>query len=459
MAKPAVDTWQDRPSGIPASVPPPSVPLSFLAAAGLGLVACGAAWIWAAGYATQDPTSDPVVAAVHFGVLATLAMGILGATHQFTPVITTRPLRSVRLARATFALWLVTAWMLPLAIATEQLALTEVSGAVAGLAVVLLAINLAKPLSVLGKGAPVNALRLGVLGALLTGLLGAAFVGDRQTSWFELSGHTDLAMGVLGLFCWLGATYVGVAEKLWPMFMLAHVPGQHRAGRLAAWSVPTGGALLAAGLGWGIVGLAVAGAPLLSLGLVAHLVSLSLHVRYRRRKRDLHLTFVVTSASWLPVAAGLAIASLATLPHHYNTGVALAAGASVAVGGWLLEALVGHSHKVVPFIVWSFLRSKGVSRGPKGKPLMFADLYNPFWAGVTYGTLTTGIALLCIGLGGVWPYVTTAGGSFLAIAGIVVVANLSLTPMLMYFRAGNVAPGRTSPGGPMGDARRGAGHQ
>lgn len=74
-------------------MPPPSVPLAFLAAASTGLVACGGAWIWARSAAAADPNADPVVAAVHFGVLATLAMGVLGAAHQFTPVITGRPLR------------------------------------------------------------------------------------------------------------------------------------------------------------------------------------------------------------------------------------------------------------------------------------------------------------------------------------------------------------------------------
>jgi len=65
-------------------VPPPRVPLSFVAAAALGLVACGAALIWARGASMSDPAADPVVAAAHFGVLATLSTGVMGALHQFT---------------------------------------------------------------------------------------------------------------------------------------------------------------------------------------------------------------------------------------------------------------------------------------------------------------------------------------------------------------------------------------
>jgi len=422
-------SWEGRPPGVPAAVPPPSVPLAFLAGASAGLVVCGGAWIWARSAAATDPNTDPVVAAVHFGVLATLAMGVLGATHQFTPVITGRPLRSLLLARATFVTWLLAAWMLPFGIATEQLAVTAAGGALAGVAIVALAANLTAPLAARGKGAPVVALRFAVAGAVLTTFLGVAFVGDRQGNWFALSGHADLAMGVIGMFGWLGITYVGVAEKLWPMFMLAHLPAGRRAGSVAVWMIPIGAAALAGGLGWSILGLAWVGAGILAVGLGAHLVSLWAHVRHRRRKADLHLVFVISSAAWLLVGAGLALAGALVLPHRYGAGVALVAASMAAFGGWLLEALVGHAHKVVPFIVWSALRARGVASGPSGKPLMFADLYGHGWAAATYGTTTAGIAALCVGLGASLPAATAAAGLLLIVTGIMVAANLSIRPV------------------------------
>jgi hypothetical protein len=434
LTPPAPGAWEGRPAGVPGAVPPPSVPLAFLAAASFGLVACGGAWLWARGAAAMDPTADPVVAAVHFGVLATLSMGVLGAMHQFTPVITGRPLRSVRLARATFVTWLAASWMLPLGVATEQLVVTAISGALAGLAVVLLVVNFVGPLSVRGKGAPVTALRFALAGSVLTGFLGVVFVADRQGNWFDLTGHVDLAMGVIGLFGWLGITYIGVAEKLWPMFMLAHLPGRHVAGRLAVWGVASGVALFTPGLAWNVPGLAWAGAGILTAGLAAHVASLLAHVRHRRRKADLHLAFVLTAAAWLAVSGCLALAAALQVAHHHHAGVALAAAAMAASGGWLLEALVGHSHKVVPFILWSALRSRGIATGPAGKPLMFADLYDHTWAGVAYVTVTTGMAALCAGLGASTPAATAAGGALLAVTGIVVAANLSVVPLRMLSR-------------------------
>ena len=435
-------SWSGRPPGVPGAVPPPSVPLSFLAAASAGLVACGVAWIWVRSAAAADPSSDPVVAAVHLGVLATLTMGILGATHQFTPVITGRPLRSVPLARATFVAWLAASWALPLGIGFENVGVTAASGGLALLGLVLLTWNLAAPLSVRGKGPPVTALRLALLGAAATTLLGATFVGDRQGNWFVLSAHVDLAMGVLGLFAWLGVTYIGVAQKLWPMFMLAHLPGGRRTGTVAVWATWLGAAVLAGGLAHSAPAAEWAGAGVLGIGLGAHLVSLAAHLRHRRRKADLHLLFVATAAAWLVVAAGLALAGALVLPHHERLGVALVAAAMVASGGWLLEALVGHAHKVVPFIVWSLLRSAGVRNGPSGKPLMFADLYHHAWAGATYGTVTAGIGALCAGLGASWTPAIAAGGVLLAATGVIATANLSARPLrlLAAVRTGSDLP-------------------
>jgi hypothetical protein len=438
----ATGSWSARPPGVPGAVPPPSVPLSFLTEASLGLVACGVAWVWVRSVAAADPNSDPAIAAVHFGVLAALTMGVLGATHQFTPVITGRPLRSVRLARATFVVWLAASWALPLGIGFENVGVTAASGALALVGLVLLAWNLAAPLSVRGKGAPVTALRLALLGAAATSLLGAAFVGDRQGNWFALSAHVDLAMGVLGLFGWLGVTYIGVAQKLWPMFMLAHLPGPRRADTVAVWATWLGAAVLAGGLAHGAPAAEWAGAGVLGVGIGAHLVSLWAHLRHRRRKADLHLLFVATAAAWLVVAAGLALAGALLLSHHNRLGVALAAAAMVASGGWLLEALVGHAHKVVPFIVWSLLRSAGARNEPSGKPLMFADLYHHGWAGATYGTVTTGIAALCAGLGASWTPAIAAGGALLAATGVLVAANLSARPLhlLTAVRTGGDLP-------------------
>jgi len=306
---------------VPGAVPPPSVPLAFLVAASLGLVGFGTALIWARTAGVTDPTADPVVAAVHLGTLATLSMGVLGALHQFTPVVTGRSLRSVPLARATFLAWLGAAWLLPYGIATKHESVVEAGGGLAALAVTMVIVNLWAPLAARGKGAPVTGLRFALGGFVVNACFGVLYVSDRRGNWFDLSGHIVLAHAVVGLFAWLGLTYVSVAEKLWPIFFLSHVPGKRRAGWVAVWAVPSGVALLSPGLLIGLRALAWAGAAVLSVGLSAHLVSLVAHARHRRRKADLHSLFVSTSSLWLLVGAGLALAAVLVMGRHHHQGV------------------------------------------------------------------------------------------------------------------------------------------
>ena len=429
--RPAPGAWPARPPGVPSFVPPPSVPLSFLAAAAAGLTACGIALIWARGIATADPTADPVVAAAHFGMLATLSMAVVGALHQFTPVVTQRPLRSVPLAWATFAAWLGGAWLIPSGIAAQQEGVVEAGGGLAAVAVTLLVVNLAAPLAARGKGHTVTGLRFALAGFTATACFGVTYVADRHGNWFDLSGHVVLAHAVIGLFAWLGLTYVAVAEKLWPMFFLAHVPGRHRAGRLAVWLIPAGVTLLSPGLLASVNQLAWAGAVILAAGLAAHLASLAAHIRHRRRKGGLHLVFVATAAGFLIAGAGLALAAALVMPGDHHAGMALAAAAVAAFAGWLLEALAGHVHKVVPFIVWSVLRGRGVAAGLSGRPLGFGDLYGHRAAAASYALVTAGMTAVCAGFAATRPAVLAVGGGMLAAAGLALAANLSVTPALL----------------------------
>src|SRR5262245_8488859 len=84
----------------PPSVPPATVPLTFLAAAAIGLVGFGLAVVFVAPRAVLSPSDPEVVAAVHLCMLAFLSTAALGAMHQFAPVIGARALRSTLAAYA-----------------------------------------------------------------------------------------------------------------------------------------------------------------------------------------------------------------------------------------------------------------------------------------------------------------------------------------------------------------------
>ena len=412
-----------------AATPSPTLPLCFLGAAAVGLAACGGTLVWARDAAGVDPTSDPVVAAVHLGVLATLSMAVLGALHHFIPLLTHRRLLSRRLALATFACWLLAAWLLPLGVAAGSESTVEAGGALASLTVVLAGVNLLHPLGLSGGGVTLFGLRLALIGFAATVAYGAVYVADRRAGWFDLSGRVVLAHAVVGLFAWLGLTYIAVAEKIWPMFLMARAPRGRLAPRLAVGAVPAGIGLLSPGLLVGLPPLAWSGAAVLALGLAAHLVSLVTHLRRRRGHAGVEFLFVVTSAAWLPLAASLALAAALLMGHQHRAGVALAAAAVAAVCGWLLEAVIGLAHKVSAFILWPALRTGGVVRTAAGGALQFSDLYDRRLAWISYAAVTGGLGSLCAGLAIPAPTAIATGGILITTAAMTITTNLVFTPL------------------------------
>src|SRR5690606_28498778 len=192
------------------------------------------------------PTSSGAVGAVHVGVLAFLTTAVLGAVHQFAPVVARRPLRSVLAARLTLAGMVVTGWLLPTGFAHGPEGLVAAGGVAGACTVALAAWNLSGPLAARDGGVPLRGLRLSVLFLVVTVAFGVVYAFDRQAGWFPLPPHRVLAHAHIGLLGWLGLTYVAVAEKLWPMFLLAHRP-RAREGAWAVGLVGAGVPLLAAG--------------------------------------------------------------------------------------------------------------------------------------------------------------------------------------------------------------------
>lgn len=413
-----------RPHAVTAVVPSASVPLRFFAAAVAGLAACGLTLAWASGSGAADPTADPVVAAAHLAVLATLSMGVLGALHHLIPVVTHRPLRSARLAHATFLAWLGASWLLPFGVAAGREDVVESGGALAAVTVSLVVVNFWPPLSVRGKGTPVAGLRLAIVGLVVTACYGVLYVADRRGGWFGLTGHVVLAHAVVGLFGWLGLAYVTLAGILWPMFFRANVPARNRLGTMAVWGTGTGVALLSPGLLLQVAWLGWAGAAALGGGLAAHLVMLAAYLRHRRSSTNLFTMAVLTSAGWLLTGAGLALAAdLAEVRR-----AALAAAAVTALAGWLLAALIGHALKVVPLIAGPALsnRTAAAARpaGPGGQDMLLR------WpATVAYGALNAGIAATAAGLAAEEQVPIAAGGGLLVLAAVTAAVSLSARPL------------------------------
>ncbi len=409
------------------SVPPPSVPLSFLAAAGVGLVAFGSCVTLAADTLVTGPTRDHALATVHVGMLAFLTVAVLGAAHQFAPVVAHRPLRSVTAARLTLVGILVTAWTLPTAFALDLAWLVAAAGSLGWVTVMLAAWNLSGPLSERGGGVPLIGLRLSITYLVAVVSLGVLYALAHDAGWFPLLPERVMAHAHLGLGGWLGLTYVAVAEKLWPMFLLAHRP----TARAGAWAV----GLLAGGVGLLVTGLladsgpmATAGGVLAAGGIAAHLVSLATAIRHRRRKLELLHAWLLASAAFAVAAVVLgALAGLADVEPV--TRMRLVSAEIAALVGWLGLAVVGHAHKIVPFIAYTALRARGVRTGPGGRPLLFGDLFDPRLAHACLVGATAGFALAVGALVAGTAPPLAAGGLLLAATGAVATANLVRGPV------------------------------
>lgn len=416
------------PAGAKANVPPAALPLGFLLASGIGLVTFGGAILFHARNAVAAPQNPDTIAVVHFGVLTFLSTAVLGALHQFGPVVGQRRLRSVAAAWATLATMVTATWLLPVGFAHGPKSLVIAAALVGAVAVCLAAWNLSGPLSGRDGGVPVAGLRLSVAYLVVTVTFGVVYAFDRQSGWFVLLGHRVLAHAHLGLLGWLGLTYMSVAEKLWPMFLLAHRP-RARSGAWAVALVATGTAILATGLLFAQSVVAGIGAAIVIGGVVAHLTSLAGAVKHRRRSLELLHAFLFASATFLVTAVVVGIlAALAPVGTVVRGHLVSAEVASLIA--WLGLAVIGHSHKIVPFISYARLRERGVQTHSSGRPLLFGDLFNPRWAVVAFVLATAGFAAVVVGIiAGASP-VVAAGGAAVAAAGAVATVNLAIGPRL-----------------------------
>ncbi|HSL56845.1 MAG TPA: multicopper oxidase domain-containing protein [Acidimicrobiales bacterium] len=433
--------------GPQGNVPPADVPLGLLGAAAVGLATFGISVALAADRVVVGPTLPGVVSATHAGVLLFLSTAVLGAVHQFAPVVAGRPLRSVLAGRVVLVAFPVGAAVLSGGFAHGPAALVPVGGAVTTAAILVAAWNLSGPLSARGRGVPVAGLRLSVTALVLTAGLGMTFALAREAGWFGMLPHRTLAHAHLGLLGWMGLTYVAVAEKLWPMFLLAH-RDRARLGGVAVTLLATGVAVLTPGLLLDQPAVATVGGALAAVGLLAHLGSLASVIRHRRRPLELLHGFILTSAAFLVLALVLApVAAWADVGPDIRAR--LAAAEVAALVWWLALAVVGHAHRIVPFIAWGIVRRRGVVTGPDGRPLLFGHLVRPGLGRATLATLAAaGVAVV----GGVLvdsAAPVAAGGALgVGTAGLAV-TNLGLGPRRVERAVSSSLSSPTSPGGTM----------
>lgn len=172
------------------------------------------------------------------------------------------------------------------------------------------------------------------------------------------------------------------------------------------------------------------GGALVLIGLGAHLTSLVSSVRLRRRPLEMLHAYLAVSTLFLlnGVVFGLLAAFLGVDTATRMILVGVEVGSLIA---WLTLAVAGHSHKIVPFIVYTRMRARGVQYHESGRPLLFGDLYRrpPAWATLVLLAGGFGSVLAGMILGQTGP--AAIGGASIGIAGLVAGLNLALGPRLV----------------------------
>ncbi|HME95525.1 MAG TPA: hypothetical protein VKN16_15065 [Methylomirabilota bacterium] len=372
--------------------PSPLLPLAYLvcAAAAFLLASIGVAWL--APELAGHYYHPHLLALTHTVTLGWITLAIMGASYQLIPIVLERPIWSERLAR-----WQLVILVLAVLGMVPHFYLGTwpgLAGAAALLAVGVVLYLLNVGLSLRGFSQWTLTARLvtvGYAGLAATTLFGLTLAVNRiwpfLPSEFFPTLHAHVQLALLG---WVTPMILGVAARVYPMFLLAPTP-RRWASRWQLWGLALGVPSVVAGLLIGLSVLLVAGALAVAAAALAHASWVLDTARSRKRPGlDWGLRFVLTATAFVVPASGLGLA-LAT--GALSGPRAALAYAVVVLGGWASLTIVGMMLKIVPFLVW--YRAYSPRAGRERVPSL-VQISSPRLEALAYALLTGGVGLLAV---------------------------------------------------------------
>jgi hypothetical protein len=367
----------------------PMLPLAYLVTATAAFVVAALAVPWLAPELAGHYYQPRVLALTHTVTLGWITLTIMGASYQIVPIVLGRPIWSERLARWQLALTAVGIVGL-----VAHFFIAAWSGLLWAAGLVTLGVGLHVVnaiLSVRGLGAWTFTARLVALahvGLGLTALYGTLLGLDKVVRVLpgdlfpNLHAHVHLAL--LG---WVLPMVIGVAARVYPMFLLAHEPAGWP-GRVQLWGLGLGVPAVVLGI-LGSRAVLAAGALAVAAAVLAHVAWVHAMVRGRRRPAlDWGLRLVLTGALALVPATGLGLALALDVLAGPRVALAYAA---LALGAWASLTIAGMMLKIVPFLVW--YRVYGPRAGREPVPSL-PDLGWPAAERLAWALLTAGFVTL-----------------------------------------------------------------
>lgn len=335
-----------------------SIPASFFLSVPIGVLLAGAILLKTGNAALVSPWMPQALALTHAGTLGVLAMGMIGALYQMTPVVAGAPVPLTRIAHIVHVLLLV---------GLAGFVLRLLGGSTLAMTVAIVCLSIALPAFLLPLGwallrAPakdetVQGMRLAVVSLTTITLIGLVLAGGFAGGTFSANRmvwmQVHMTLAILG---WVGGLIMAVSWQVIPMFYLASGVSKTMK-RWLLFLLLTGLILplIVAFTGIGIDGYispnqlaAIAALPAAFAAWLLHPVLLLHKLSQRQRKRS--------DASLLFWQAGLSI-GLLLIP------VATAAVLSwdprwqvlfgwLVIWGWAATIMHGMLSRIVPFLVW-----------------------------------------------------------------------------------------------------------
>lgn len=363
-------TAPERPVGVPMAPGMPlmagaRLPLAFIVGGLVGLIA-GAGWLALNPSALLLPHMHPhVVALAHVWLPGFLLSACMGAMYQLTPVVLGTPLRGAGAVWIHFALHVSGVAVLVTGLAAGRFELAAIGGGLVSTGILLLAQSIVRTFAASGRrDVASRCFPLAATWLAITVLAGVSLALLRRWPVLPFSplgvlrAHAHL--GLVGFFLTL---LQGTTFQLVPMFTMADARKLREAGAgLAATQI--GLIALAFGLGgeWRI--LTVAGALIISAGIVLSGIAFAATLATRRRRQlepGIRAFVAGTTLLAMGTIAGLA---LLVLP----TGTLSVTGATsygvLIIGGGLSLTIMGMLAKIIPFLVWMRTYGPRIGRGP-----------------------------------------------------------------------------------------------
>ncbi len=338
--------------------PPLSIPASFFLTIPVGILFAGYFMFTTIAASLGSPWTAQSLALAHTGTLGVLAMGMVGALYQMTPVVAGTPVPFARLAHLVHALLLagLGGFLWRLAGGPVHAMTLAIFCFAIAFVVFLLPLGWAL-LHPATRNETVQGMRLAVLSlatvtvvglVMARGFSGGMFPQERML-WVQV--HLSLAL--LG---WVGGLVMAVSWQVIPMFYLA--PAINKPTKYWLFGMLLAGLLLPVAstfIDAGAVDLlsksqlaAIATLPAAAVIWLVHPILILRSISHRKRKRsDASLLFWKTGLGTALLLIPVAIAALLLPDPRWQVLFGW-----LAIWGWAGMIMHGMLSRIVPFLVW-----------------------------------------------------------------------------------------------------------